>query len=130
MTAKTVDEYIAGFPEDVQTILEKVRATIRKALPKCEETIRYGIPAFKAGGKTILYFAGYKSHVGVYPVTPDVKAHFKKELAGIKGGKGTIRFPLDRAIPYALIARIAKYKLSNNESPQRRRGRSESSSSL
>ena len=121
MTAKTVDEYIAGFPEDAQTILEKVRATIRKALPKSEETISYGIPAFKAGGKTILYFAGYKKHIGVYPVTPDVKAHFKKELEGMKGGKGTVRFPLDRAIPYALIAKIAKYKLAKSKSPQRRR---------
>lgn len=105
----TVDEYIAGFPDEVQKILRKIRATIRKAAPKAEESISYAIPTFKMNGARI-YFAAFKNHVSVYPVTSPVRAKFK-ELARYEGGKGTAKFPLDEPIPYPLIARIVKFKM-------------------
>lgn len=108
--AATVDEYIAGFPSDVRGILKKIRAIIRKAAPKAEETISYGVPAYKWDGP-VVYFAAFKSHVSLYPMTAPVKTKFEKELAGYKGGKGTIQFPLDEPIPYALIARLVKFKV-------------------
>ena len=108
----TVAEYIAGFPPDVQRILKRIRATIRKAAPRAQETISYRVPAYKLDGSPLIYFAAFKSHIGVYPVTRDVRAKFA-ELAAYKGGKGTARFPLDEPIPYALIGRIVKFKTRN-----------------
>jgi uncharacterized protein YdhG (YjbR/CyaY superfamily) len=110
MPAKSVPEYIAGFPKDVQPTLKKVRATIRKAVPRAEESITYKIPTYKLNGRRIIYFAAFKSHIGLYPVTADVRKKFK-ELSKYKGGKGTAKFPLDEPIPYALIGRIVKYKV-------------------
>lgn len=109
---KNVDEYISGFPADVQNILKKVRATIRKAAPKAEESISYQIPAYKLNG-VLIYFAAFKKHVSVYPAPREAK-EFKKELAGYKGGKGTVQFPLDKPIPYDLITRIVKYRAAKN----------------
>lgn len=106
---ETIDEYIAGKPGNVRGILRKIRATIRAAAPGAEETISYGIPTFKVDGARI-YFAAFTNHIGVYPVTPDVKAKLK-ELSRYKGGKGTVRFPLEKPIPYALIRRIVKLKI-------------------
>ena len=107
---KTVDEYIAGFPPGVQTILQKIRMTIRKAAPGAEETISYQIPAFKQNG-ALVYFAAYKSHIGVYPITRTVKEKFEKELAKYEAGKSTARFPIDKPVPYALIGRIVKFRV-------------------
>jgi len=107
---KDVDDYIAGFPADVQKVLEKVRKTIRKAAPKAKESISYQIPTYKLDGKVMIYFAGFAKHVSVYPAPRDAK-EFKKELGAYKGGKGTIQFPLDKPIPYDLITRIVKFKL-------------------
>jgi len=106
-----VDGYIAGFPPKTRRILAKIRATIRRAAPRAEESITYRIPTYKLNGRPLIYFAGFKEHVSVYPVTPDVKAHFKKELAGNKGGKGTARFPLRDPVPFGLIAKIVKFKM-------------------
>ncbi len=110
---KNIDEYIADFPEDTQKMLKKVRATIRKAA-KAEESISYQIPTYKIGGKVLIYFAGFKGHISVYPA-PREATEFKKELAGYKGGKGTVQFPLDRPIPYDLITRIVKFKAKGLE---------------
>jgi uncharacterized protein YdhG (YjbR/CyaY superfamily) len=112
MTKKptTIDEYITGFTPDVQQILKKIRTTIRKVAPKAEESISYGVPAFKLHGP-LIYFAAFKNHIGVYPVTAPVRANFK-ELSKYKGGKGTVKFPLDEPIPYPLIGRIVKFKMS------------------
>lgn len=107
----SVHQYIAGFPADVQRILKRVRATIRKAAPRAEETISYRIPAYKLNGSPLIYFAAFKSHIGVYPVTRAERAKFK-ELAKYKGGKGTARFPLDKPIPYGLIGRIVKFRMA------------------
>jgi uncharacterized protein YdhG (YjbR/CyaY superfamily) len=107
-----IEAYIAGFPRNVQTILKKIRATIRGAAPNATESISYRIPTFKANGARI-YFAAFQSHISLYPVTPDVKAKFK-ELSRYKGGKGTVRFPLDQPIPYDLIRKIVKFKIQQS----------------
>jgi uncharacterized protein YdhG (YjbR/CyaY superfamily) len=106
----SVDEYIAGFPDEVQKVLKKIRATIRKAAPKAAESISYQIPTYILDGKVLIYFAGFAKHVSVYPAPRETK-EFKKELAAYKGGKGTIQFPLDEKIDYDLITRIVKFKL-------------------
>src|SRR2546427_6435791 len=98
---KTIDEYIKTFPEDVQTILEKMRQTIRKAAPEAEEAISYQIPTFKLNGN-LVHFAAFKKHIGFFPTARGVEA-FKKELSRYKGSKGTVRFPLDEPVPYGLV---------------------------
>ena len=108
----TIDQYIATFPVDVQTILKKVRATIRKAAPKAEETINYQMPTFKLNGN-LVHFAAFKSHIGFYPVPTGIEK-FKKELAPYPQGKGSVQFPLDRPIPYALIEKIVKFRVKEN----------------
>jgi uncharacterized protein YdhG (YjbR/CyaY superfamily) len=111
--AKDINEYIAGFPESVRGILEALRATIKKAAPGAEETISYAIPAFKLKGKILVYFAGFKNHVSLYPA-PRTNEAFKKELSGYKGGKGTVQFPLNDPIPFPLITKIVKFRATEN----------------
>jgi len=107
---KSVDEYIATHPEDVQSILQRVRSTIRKAVPGAEEVISYQIPAYKLPAGPVLYFAGWKQHYSLYPATDRVVAAFKDDLAPYKVSKGTIRFPLSQPVPVKLIERIAKFR--------------------
>ncbi len=109
---KTIDEYIAGFPPDVQEILEKIRLTIRKAAPDAEEAISYQMPTFKLKGN-LVHFAAFKSHIGFYPVPTGIEK-FKKELARYEQGKGSVQFPLDQPIPYDLISRIVKFRVKEN----------------
>ncbi|HUP62007.1 MAG TPA: DUF1801 domain-containing protein [Thermoanaerobaculia bacterium] len=105
----TIDEYIAGFPNDVQKILKKIRTTIRKAAPDAQETIRYAIPTFTLNGN-LVHFAAYKHHIGFYPAPSGTKK-FQKELAPYKSGKGSIQFPLDEPIPCDLISEIVKFRV-------------------
>lgn len=105
---KDIDEYIAGFPRDVQELLERVRMTIIKAAPGAEETISYKIPTFNLKGRYLIYFAAYKKHIGLYPAPRGVE-EFKEELSGYEGGKGTVRFPFDKPMPFDLIRRIVKF---------------------
>ena len=107
-----IDAYIAGFPEDVQQILEKIRTTIQKAAPNAEETINYGIPTFTLKGN-LVHFAGFKKHIGFYP-TPTGIEKFKKELSVYEGAKGSVQFPLDKPIPYGLISKIVKFRVKEN----------------
>jgi uncharacterized protein YdhG (YjbR/CyaY superfamily) len=108
---ETVDEYIAGFPPDVRAALKTVRATIRKALPGAEEAISYGMPTFRHGGGYTIYFAGWKKHFSLYPVTTRLTERFKKELQGYEtSGKGTVRFPLSEPVPVKLVAAMAKFR--------------------
>lgn len=109
---RDIDAYIAGFPPDVQKILQKVRKTIQKAAPDAEETIKYQIPTFALNGN-LVHFAAFKNHIGFYPA-PRGKEIFKKELSAYEGGKGTVRFPLDQPIPYDLISRIVKFRVEEN----------------
>lgn len=105
-----INEYIAQFPKETQKVLEQIRAAIKKVIPDAEETISYAMPTFKLNKEYIIYFAGYKNHVSLYPA-PRGAEEFKEELAHYKGGKGTIQFPLDKPIPLKLITRITKYRL-------------------
>jgi uncharacterized protein YdhG (YjbR/CyaY superfamily) len=108
-----VDNYISDFPEEIQSILEKIRTTIRKAAPGALEMISYGIPAFKFQGKTLVYFAAFKNHIGFYP-TPKGIEEFEKELSVYKQGKGSVQFPIDKPMPLKLIGKIVKYRMNKN----------------
>ncbi len=110
---KPIDEYIAGFPPDIQEILEKIRLTIREAAPGAEETIKYQMPTFTLNGN-LVYFAAFKKHIGFYPPVASGSAKFKKELAAYEGDKGSHIFPLDRPIPFDLISRIVKFRVKEN----------------
>jgi|ERR1700683_1307506 len=107
---KSVDEYISSQPEAVQGVLERVRATIRKALPDAKEVVSYNMPTYKLGDETVMNVAAWKRHYSLYAATAGVLAAFKRELAGYEVIKGTIRFPLSQAVPARLIERIAKFR--------------------
>ena len=111
-TPKTIDEYIAGFPEDVQEILQKIRQTIREVVPAAEETIKYQMPTFTLKGN-LVYFAAFKNHIGFYPIPTGIE-QFKDELAVYKQGKGSVQFLLDKPIPYDLIRRIVAFRVQEN----------------
>jgi uncharacterized protein YdhG (YjbR/CyaY superfamily) len=111
---KTIDEYIAAFPKEVQDVLEKIRSAIRESAPKAEEAISYGIPAFRLNGsRGSVYFAGWKNHIGFYPTPSGIEA-FKKELAPFKQQKGSVQFPLYKPIPYDLVKKIVRYRVTGN----------------
>src|SRR6185295_13986724 len=111
--AENIDEYIAGFPKDIQKILEEVRATIRKAAPEAKEAIKYAMPTFVLNGN-LVHFAAFKNHIGFYPA-PSGIAPFKEELSAYEGGKGSIRFPLDQPIPYDLIRQVVEFRVTENQ---------------
>lgn len=119
--AKDIDAYIASFPEDVRAILEKVRATIRKAAPGAEETISYQIPTFTLNGN-LVHFAAFKNHIGFYPGPTGIEA-FKDELSAYKGAKGSVRFPLDKPIPLALISKIVKFRVKESLEAAKAKGK-------
>jgi uncharacterized protein YdhG (YjbR/CyaY superfamily) len=105
-----VDEYISAQPETAQVVLQRVRSTLRKALPEAEEVISYKIPAYRLHGGIVLYFAGWKEHYSLYPAGERMVAKFKDQLASYKVSKGTIRFPLCEPVPVKLIEHIAKFR--------------------
>lgn len=111
-TPATIDEYIAGFPPDIQDILQEIRMTIRRAAPDAAETIKYRMPTFTLKGN-LVHFAAYRQHIGFYPVPSGIDA-FKDELSVYKGGKGSVQFPLDQPIPYDLIRRIVEFRVKEN----------------
>jgi uncharacterized protein YdhG (YjbR/CyaY superfamily) len=111
-TPSSIDEYIAGFPPEVQTILEKIRKTIRDAAPEAQETINYQIPTFTLYGN-LVHFAAFKKHIGFYP-TPSGIAQFEAELSAYEKAKGSVQFPLDQPIPYDLIRRIVEFRVEEN----------------
>lgn len=116
----TIEEYIAGFPEDAQKKLKQVHNCIKKAAPKAEETIGYGIPTYKLNGN-LVHFGGYKQHVGFYPAPAGIKA-FEKELSVYKSSKGAVQFPLDEPMPVALITKIVKFRVKQNlEKPAKKK---------
>jgi uncharacterized protein YdhG (YjbR/CyaY superfamily) len=110
---KNIDEYIATFPLEIQKILNQVRMTIKKVAPKAEEKISYGMPAFRLHNKDLIYFAAFAKHIGVYAL-PSGNEAFKKELTKYKTGKGSIQFPLDRPIPFDLLAKIVQFRAQEN----------------
>ena len=112
-TAKTVDEYIARFPADVQAILQLVRQTIRDAAPEAKELISYQMPAFQQMGN-LVYYAAWKNHIGFYPPVSDDNAELLKDSAIYAGPKGNLQFPLDQPMPLDLIRRIVEQRIKEN----------------
>ncbi len=108
----TIDEYISQYPPDVQRILTKLRAVIRKAAPQATEKISYRMPGFHLNGQ-LVWFAVQKGYIGFYPTGSGVSA-FQKELAAYEQTKGSIHFPLDKPMPYALITKIVKFRVAEN----------------
>ncbi|MBC8032583.1 MAG: DUF1801 domain-containing protein [Chitinophagaceae bacterium] len=111
--ANNIDAYIAGFPKDVQKVLEQVRSTIKRAAPDAEEAISYAIPTFKYHGN-LVHFAAFKSHIGFY-ATPSGNDVFQKEIAAYKTGRGSIQFPLDQPMPLKLIKQLVEFRVLENE---------------
>ena len=111
-TYKNVDEYISTFPKNVQAILQKLRQTIKEAAPGAEEVISYQMPAFKLNG-VLLWFAAFKDHISLFPKVSAIEA-FKEKLANYEISKGTIRFPLNKPIPFNLIKEIVQFRVKEN----------------
>ncbi len=118
-----VDEYIAGFPSDVQVILKQIRTTIAKVAPEAEEAIKYQIPTFVLNGN-LVHFAAFKNHIGFYPTPSGIEA-FKDELSRYEGAKGSVKFPIDQPMPLRLIEKIVTFRLqeARTESTDKERNR-------
>lgn len=110
MPIKTIDQFISAYPPEVQTILQKIRVLIQKSVPEAEEAMSYGIPTFKLNGKNLVHFSAFKEHIGFYP-TPTGIEKFKKELSAYDGAKGSVKFPLNKPIPYGLITKIVQFRV-------------------
>lgn len=111
---KSISDYIAGLPSKAQKHMEQIRALIKKTVPEAEETISYGMPAFNLNGHYLIYFGGYRDFVSLYPA-PRENPAFKEEIAAYAGGKGTVRFPLEKALPLRLIKKIIQFRLKDNK---------------
>jgi uncharacterized protein YdhG (YjbR/CyaY superfamily) len=113
-----IEDYIKNFPPKVQTILKKIRKLVKKTCPESTELFSYGMPGYKLNGKPLVYFAGYKNHIGLY-ATPQGNIQFKDELSGYKQGKGSVQFPLEEEVPYDLIKRIVEFKIEDIQSKKK-----------
>ena len=110
-TVGSIDEYIAGFPPETQQVLKELRALVRATARGVTERISYGIPTFDLNGQYVVYFAAWKKHIGLYPVTGVVAKAFKEEIKAYKSGKGSLKFPLDEPMPKDLIRKIIKIRV-------------------
>jgi uncharacterized protein YdhG (YjbR/CyaY superfamily) len=114
VTFNSIDEYIETFPEDTQKNLKELRETIKAAAPEASETISYGIPTFTLNGKYLIYFAGWKNHISIYPIPTGSEA-FNKQISKYVEGKGTLKFPIDKPLPLKLITKIVKLKVAERQ---------------
>ena len=112
LSVKNIDEFISRYPKNVQAILQKIRKTVRQVCPDAQEKISYGIPTFTFHGN-LVHFSAYASHIGFYPGSSPILA-LKDDLAGYETSKGTIRFPIDKPIPYDLITKLTKLAVERN----------------
>lgn len=110
MAYKNPDEYISSFPEDVQKKMRSIRKIIKKNAKGAEEAMGYGVAAFKLEGAYLIYYAAFKRHIGIYP-TPSALRHFSDELADHETSKGTVKFPLDKPVPFGLIEKIVRFRV-------------------
>lgn len=108
-----IDEYISNFPESTRRLLEAIRTTVKAAAPEASESLAYGMPAYKFKGRPLVYFAGYKNHIGFY-ATPTGHAAFSEELSKYKQGKGSVQFPIAEPMPLDLIARIVQFRVKEH----------------
>jgi uncharacterized protein YdhG (YjbR/CyaY superfamily) len=107
-----IDDYIAGFPEEIQRKLQEIRSAIKAAAPSAEEAISYNIPTFKLNGN-LVHFAAFKAHIGFYAL-PTGHDEFKTELANYKHAKGSVQFPFDQKLPISLIKKMVKFRVKEN----------------
>lgn len=110
----TVDSYIRSFPGNIQIRLRQIRAAIIKNAPDATESIAYRMPAYKTNGKTLVYFAGFRNHIGFY-ATPSGHESFSDELSKYKHGRGSVQFPLDKPLPLKLIGQIVRFRVIENQ---------------
>lgn len=110
---ENIDQYISEFPEEIQVILEEIRTTIQNAAPKAIEKISYAMPSFYLNGN-LVYFAAFKNHIGFYPTSSGIEA-FQDEISHYKNSKGAVQFPINQKIPLALITKIVKFRVKENE---------------
>lgn len=106
----SIDEYIAGFPEDIRQMLELIRQTVKQAAPQAEEAIKYNMPAFVLK-KNLVYFAAFKNHIGFFPA-PTNDDEYKNDLSGYKTGKGSVQFPMNKPMPLDLVTKIVKWRMA------------------
>ena len=118
---KTIDEYIATFPKNVQHTLRELRSAIKEAAPDAEETISYGMPTFKLNG-VLVYFAAHKNHIGFYPTSSGIRA-FKEQLSMYKQSKGTVQFPIDGPIPFDIVKEIVRFRVKENLARRAKKGK-------
>jgi uncharacterized protein YdhG (YjbR/CyaY superfamily) len=116
---KTIDEYIGTFPSEVQDTLNRIRQLIKQAAPEADEAISYQIPTLKLKGKYVVYFAGYKKHVSMYPVTAAMVEAYDADLSPYRSGKGTLQFPLAKPLPLELISKLVKCRVEEMSGSQR-----------
>lgn len=115
MKTNAVDDYIAGFPPQTQKLLQQIRAIIRAAAPDAREKISYKIACFELNGRNLVYFAGWKKHVSLYPLPAGAKREaFQRQIARYAGGRGTLKFPLDEPLPVQLIEKVVKLHVAEN----------------
>lgn len=114
-----IDAYIKSFPQEIQKQLEQMRAIIKKAAPNAVETISYGIPAFKQH-RVLVYFAGYKNHIGFYPTSSGIKV-FAADMEKYKMSKGAVQFPIDKPLPATLISKIVKYRVADDKAHEEKK---------
>ena len=107
---RNIDEYIADFPVNIQARLQEVRDIIKKAVPAAEETISYNMPAFKLNGVHLIYFAGWKNHISLYPFSSAMEASLPEAAAYKTSGRGTIQFPVDKPLPVEFVEMIVKLR--------------------
>lgn len=111
---ETVDEYIQTFPEDVRSVLETLRQTIKEEIPEAEETISYNMPTYKLNGSYVVYFAGWKKHVSMYPFSSEMEASMEEASTYKTSGKGTIQFPINQPLPLPFIRKIVAFLVNKN----------------
>ncbi len=114
LSIKTIDQFIAKYPKDTQTIMQKMRQTIHEVVPDATEKMSYGIPTFALNGKNLVHFSTYAKHIGFYPGA--IVTQFANELKNYKTSKGTVQFPLDKPVPYDLIQKITLAAIDRNSS--------------
>ena len=112
LSIMTIDDYIKGYPKEMQKLLSQMRKTIQKAAPKADEAMKYGIPTFVLEGN-LVHFGAAKNHIGFYPGSSGI-TYFKKKLTKYKTSKGTVQFPLDQPLPLDLVTEIVKYRIKEN----------------
>jgi uncharacterized protein YdhG (YjbR/CyaY superfamily) len=111
-TPKSIDDYIAGFPPQVRVILDRLRATIRRTAPGAEEAIKYRLPTFVLSGN-LVHFGAFKKHIGFYATRTGNK-QFREELSVYEGANGSVKFPLNKPIPYSLVSKMVKFRVKEN----------------